>query len=515
VRRLAPHAIALLALLLIPLLVRQGSPPRLSGDQDEVIVITASAEQIRDEFGDAFDRWHQARHGRPARVVWSAPGGAIEIRRLLLSAWESRLRQGLPVGGDADILMGGGSFEFDLLKRPVTVQVDGQQRSATVLEPVRLAPEVLRACFPEPELAGQRLLDPDGNWFGIALSSFGIVWNGPVLAGLKVAPPRQWADLADARLRGWVTMVNPSQSGSVLAAFDSIVQRVGWRRGIAILRRAAANARTFAPSGTRAPLDVAAGDAAMAVSIDFYARFEAEAVAAAVGPGAAPRVGFTVPAGESTVDPDPVGMLRNAPHPEMARRFIEFCLSPEAQRLWQLPPGVEGGPRWHALRRMPIMRSLYERESKRFVDPIDPFRDAGAPPRPMPGSRAVLAVLFSAMAMDCPDELREAWGAIVAHPAFPRDRDGLVLAEDVSDPSLRAMLEQFDALPEIPAPGRALRSDDPADLAAIESGWIRGGWSGEGLWSAQDRPVEALRARWTPFFIRQYDTVRKLARSTP
>lgn len=506
-RRLAPHALVLLALIVLPFLVRDGGSPReMVGALPEVIVITPSTEQIRDELGDAFAAWHERRFGTRARVIWSAPGGAVEIRRLLTSAWEARLRQGVPVGGDADVLLGGGSYEFETLKRPVEVRVDGQTRSASVLEPVTLPAELLSACYPQADLAGQRLYDPDGWWYGVALSTFGIVWNGPALERLGLQAPTRWADLADARLLGWITMVNPSQSGSVLAAFDSIVQRVGWRKGLAILRRAAANARTFAPSGTRGPLDVASGDAAMAVAIDFYARFEAEAVAAGGQPS---RVGFTAPSGESAVDPDPVAMLRNPPHPETARRFIEFCLRPEAQRLWQFPVGSEGGPRWHALRRMPILRSLYEQEASRFVDRVDPFRDASEPRHRVAGSRAVLAVLFAAMAMDASDELRAAWRVIAAHPAYPRDRGGLVMAEDVQDATLRSMLERFDALPSIPAPGGSLDAGDPAALESIERGWIRGGWSGEGLWDPQDRPADALRARWLPFFLEQYTAISK------
>ena len=135
-RRLAPHALVLLALIVLPFLVRDGGSPReMVGAVPEVIVITPSTEQIRDELGDAFAAWHERRFGTRARVIWSAPGGAVEIRRLLTSAWEARLRQGVPVGGDADVLLGGGSYEFETLKRPVEVRVDGQ---TTVLSEIPL-----------------------------------------------------------------------------------------------------------------------------------------------------------------------------------------------------------------------------------------------------------------------------------------------------------------------------------------------------------------------------------------
>lgn len=514
--RWLPWAAAFVALLAAPLLMRRtADTPPVSRDTPHLIVVTPQAEQIREEFARAFSDWHAQRFGSPAKVVWSTPGGAIDIRRTLVSAWESRLRQGLQVGGDADIVFGGGSYEFELLRREVVVRVGDEERRATILEPVELPRQAIEACYPQPELAGQRLYDPKGFWYGTALASFGVVWNAPALARLGVPPPEHWSALADARLRGWVTMVNPSQSGSVLSAFESIVQRAGWKPGLALLRRAAANARTFAPSGTRGPVDVAAGDAAMAVAIDFYGRFQAQALADAArehGLDAASPVQFTLPKGESAVDPDPVGMLRNAPHAELARRFVLFCVSPEAQRLWQFKAGTPGGPSRFELRRMPIMRSLYEHEADRFVDPVDPFRDASAPAFPDPAMRAFLPTLFSAMAMDCHGALREAWACIAAHPAFPRDRGGVVTAQQVDDPELKSWLERFDALPEVPTPDGPRSIGDAAALRALQDGWLRGGWRDRGLWNPEDRPADALRAMWQPFFRQNLESIVAEAR---
>lgn len=514
--RWLPWAAVFAALLAVPLLVKRGGDAApVSRGAPQLIVVTPQTEQIREEFARAFSAWHAERFGTPVQVVWSTPGGAIDIRRTLTSAWESRLRQGLAVGGDADVVFGGGSYEFELLRREVVVRVGDEERRASILEPVDLPREAIEACFPQAELAGQRLHDPTGFWYGTALASFGMVWNAPALERLGVPPPEHWSALADARLRGWVTMVNPAQSGSVLSAFESIVQRAGWKPGLALLRRAAANARTFAPSGTRGPVDVAAGDAAMAVSIDFYGRYQSQAMvdaARAHGLDATPVVRFTLPKGESAVDPDPVAMLRNAPHKELATRFVLFCISPEAQRLWQFHAGEPGGPKRFELRRMPIMRSLYEREAERFVDQVDPFVDASAPAFADPAMRAFLPTLFSAMAMDCHAALREAWACITAHPAFPRNRGGVVTAAEVDDPELKSWLERFDALPEVPTPDGARSIGDAGSLRALQDGWLRGGWRDRGLWNPEDRPADALRARWQPFFLQNLESIVAEAR---
>lgn len=177
-RRLVALAALFVALIAIPLVMREPDAGGGTGG-DRVIVLTASTEQIRQELGEAFARWHGERFGRPAHVIWSTPGGAVEIRRSLVSVWESRLRQGLPVGGDADVLLGGGSFEFESLRRPVRVMADGQERSATVLEPVPLPESMLRRATRAARSPANRSTTPTAG---------GTAWPSPPSASSGTSP---------------------------------------------------------------------------------------------------------------------------------------------------------------------------------------------------------------------------------------------------------------------------------------------------------------------------------------
>jgi hypothetical protein len=126
------------------------------------------------------------------------------------------------------------------------------------------------------------------------------------------------------------------------------------------------------------------------------------------------------------VDADPVSVLRGCPHPTMARRFIEFCLSDEGQALWQMPPrgsgagrrnptGVDGermGPARYSLRRMPSREAMYDRYMDYFVDRVNPFRFAA--PLPDRGWRRSIDVMMGAFAVDTLAELRMAWEALQA-----------------------------------------------------------------------------------------------------
>ena len=118
----------------------------------------------------------------------------------------------------------------------------------------------------------------------------------------------------------------------------------------------------------------------MGVCIDFYGRFQSQAIEAA---GGGPRIGYVDPAGQTMIDPDPISLLANAPNRATAERFIRFCLSDHGQALWQFAAGIEAtadtpaGPGRYELRRMPIRRMMYTPPYfEHFVDRVDPYEIA-------------------------------------------------------------------------------------------------------------------------------------------
>ena len=505
--------IVVLILLLVAPFVLGGGENRVDLDAPEVIIISPHNEQIRSEFSRAFARWHQEKFGSPARVTWSTPGGTTEIRKLLDDEYESSLRQGLPVGGNADLVWGGGSYDFGELAKPITVTVNGEEKTTTILAPLDFTPEQLEAIYGDGWIAGDPLYNADGYWFGTALSSFGIVYNRDVLRMLDLPEPTGWASLAVPGYREAITLVNPGMSGSVATAFMALLERRGWVDGWQILRRMSGNARAFAGSSTKGPLDVAEGSAAAAVCIDFYGRYEAQrtrmaSIASGADPNDPGRIGYMDPPGETKIDPDPIAMLRGAPNPELARRFIDFVLSVGGQSLWQFRVSESGlGPREFELRRLPIRRQMYSEYLDRFVDQVNPWLIAKPVEKPNRAMRSFIAPLFQAMALDQPYMLDAAWRKIYEHPAYPADATGVVTAADVDDPQLKKMLELFDAMPVVSGPDGA-RYDlaDPESLATVKAGWLRGGWKNAEppLWPRESQPDQAMRRDAREFFRQNY-----------
>lgn len=503
------------ALVAVPVIARR-TTVEAAPDTARVIVMSPHNEQIRQEFGNAFSRWHQREYGEPATVIWNSPGGTSEIRKMLVASYTAALRDGTPPGGNADVLFGGGSYEFGVLAQPLPQPAGSRPAEGT--PPVR----VLEAIPPDPEwiaqvygdrtsVGGRVLFDRDGYWYGSALSSFGIVFNNDVLQRLGVPQPTEWRSLADARLIGWTALVNPAQSGSVATAFETILLREGWREGWMILRRAAASARSISASATRAPIEVAQGEAAEAFAIDFYGRFQQQAVSLGGSPG---RVGYMDPVGRTAVDPDPIALLSGAPNRTTAERFIRFVLSPEGQRLWQMPAGSPGGPEQYELRRLSASYPLIKAEGERFVDRVDPWTLASEIANSSQDMRDFVAPIFVAMAIDNRALLRSAWQAIASHPEYPKD-GGMMAAREAHDPVLREMLEAFDALPSVPGPdGATFDLNDASQIAAVRAGWLKGGWRNAGLWNRDDAPSDVLRQRFAQFFREKLGQVVELAKGS-
>jgi iron(III) transport system substrate-binding protein len=489
---------AALALILgVPFLLRPAAKSEPGPTADRVIVITPHVKQISSEFDAAFRDWYRRTQGREVFVDWRGPFGTSEIVKLLQAQYVAAIKKGqiLPDGSCAvgtigyDIMFGGGSFDHGRLKDPrnaaAKVIVEGKETDVRVSMsvPAGFTQAQLDAWFGENKIGAQNLYDPgDASkndpgqfWIGTALSAFGIVYNRDIIEELGIRPPPQsFESLTDPRLAGWVALADPRQSGSITTTFDAILNVKGWDEGWRTLRALTANAAYFSSSSTKPPLDVSQGESAAALAIDFYGLSQAQSI---VKPGADPRssrLGYVDPTDVFYIDADPVSILRGGPNPAVAKRFVEFCLTDEAQSLWQFPAisgprgqsnpktadGVTLGPRTYELRRKPIRREFYSRYGAHFMDPQDPF--AKATSTRVLGWRSAIPIMMAAFAIENSEEQRAAWAAL---QRAMRDTDRV-------GPSLYAELEAlFYSFPPTQLPdGRSLEFTSE-NFKAIKAAW--------------------------------------------
>jgi hypothetical protein len=167
-----------------------------------------------------------------------------------------------------------------------------------------------------------------------------------------------------------------------------------------------------------------------------------------------------MPPGSTSIGVDPIGLLRGAPHRELALELMEYLLSLDGQKLWDFKVGTPGGPTRYALRRLPILPSLYRPEYAPFLSDPDekPYEQARSfdyrPAWTGPLFRA-LTFIVRAMCVDTEVELQDAYRTLVERH-FP--------------PGATALFDDVEAVDYARAAGpvrAALGSPDPRAEATL------------------------------------------------
>jgi iron(III) transport system substrate-binding protein len=445
---------ALALVLAFPFLLKPKENLLASAD-DTLVIISPHNEAIRYEFTRAFGEHYKAKTGRSVRIDWRIVGGTSEIAKYLdgefynafMRTWkasgkpwtddvsaayrnvsaDSPVRQAFlasDAGIGIDLFFGGGAYDFII-----------QARAGTLVESGLIAshPEWFNENSIPQTVSGEPFYDPKGRWIGTCLSAFGICYNSDSLRRLGVETlPSSWNDLTNPKFAHQVALADPTKSGSIAKAFEMVIQQQmqevvgsgeaseealteGWARGLQLLMKASANSRYFSDAAGKVPMDVSLGDAAIGMCIDFYGRFQSEAVKIGDAPS---RLQYFTPLGGSSIGVDPIGLLRGAPNREVALAFMEFVLSEEGQKLWNFKVGTPGGPVRYALRRLPVRKELYAPQFAAFrSDPETlPYEEA----KSFTYHDAWTGPLFSALrfimrvsCIDSHDEQAAAWQALI------------------------------------------------------------------------------------------------------
>ena len=191
-----------------------------------------------------------------------------------------------------------------------------------------------------------------------------------------------------------------------------ILQKYGWDEGWGILLRAMGNAGGFTHSASDIAKEISAGQSVAGMVIDTYAFVQIEQ-------DGADLIGFTLPQGETTFTPDPVSVIKGTGRLGLARRFIEFLLSPEGQAIWLLPAGSPGGPEKHNLWHFPVLPEVYRAHKGGMLIEESPFESfASLKYDEKKGNKRsrLLTLLFTAAAVENRAGLKAAWKEALGRP---------------------------------------------------------------------------------------------------
>jgi ABC-type Fe3+ transport system substrate-binding protein len=237
--------------------------------------------------------------------------------------------------------------------------------------------------------------DPDGKYFGFAISGYGLMWNKNYLKAHKLPAPKEWTDLVNPRYYNHLIISAPSRSGTTHLTIETILQAYGWDKGWALLLNAGGNMGSITERSFGVPEAVISGQYGIGVVIDFFGL-------SAIASGQ--PVEFVYPSLTSVV-PASVGIVKGGPNPQEARAFVNYLLSEAGQMVLFAPE----------IARLPVIPDLYAKAPRDYPNPFKQkmggvdFNDKISSAR-----RDVVNSLYDHLITFRHKELREAWKSIYA-----------------------------------------------------------------------------------------------------
>ena len=306
-------AVLILAIILIGAILFFVQPFKPAEEGIVLKIITRHGADIQDITEQNFLKSEVAKKYKIKDIVWLPVGAGLWIDTIKRS-------------GDVDVGWGGGPVLFDiLLENQLLAPLEGYDELEAVI-----------AELPD-DISGvpMKRKSEDGKvyWVAAAIASFGFTINKNFLNERNLPEPDEWLDLGSPAYA--VTLPSPSvavadatKSTSNTRMYEIILQKYGWVEGWKLITRIAANSRIYDQSGLVREA-VVRGDVGVGITIDFYgytSQLEAPGIAK-----------YVLPKDGTLVNGDPIALLVTAKHPEAAKAFIAWILSPEGQKVWLHP----------------------------------------------------------------------------------------------------------------------------------------------------------------------------------
>jgi ABC-type Fe3+ transport system substrate-binding protein len=348
-----------LASLLLPLALF--SAPALA---KEVVIVTTFPKELFETYKKAFEAKN--------------PGIKVVINSKQTNAGVTYLRE-TRAKPEADIFWVSAPDAFQTLKNDGLLEKYAPAKDILAKIPAKIG------TFP--------VHDPDGHYFGFAVSGYGLMWNKNYLQAHKLPAPKEWTDLANPRYHSHLVISAPSRSGTTHLTVEVILQAYGWDKGWALLLNSGGNMGAITERSFGVPEAVVSGQYGVGVVIDFFGL-------SAIASGQ--PVDFVYPS-QTSVVPASVGVVKGAPNMDNAKAFVNYLLSEPGQMVLFSPE----------IGRLPVVPDLYAKGPKDYPNPFKQklggleFND-----RLSSGRRDVVNSLYDHIITFRHRELRDAWGAI-------------------------------------------------------------------------------------------------------
>ena len=169
-----------------------------------------------------------------------------------------------------------------------------------------------------------RFRDPLGGWkvIGVYVGALGLSANERVLKKQGLPVPTGWADLIDPRYKGLISVANPNTSGTALTTLATQIFLRGEEEGLEYMKKLHKNIATYTKSGVAPGILCGRGEVGIAIVFlhDVVYQIEQGYPVTAIAPKEG--TGYEIGCGN---------LVKGAPHREVAKQFLDWVVSAEAQ----------------------------------------------------------------------------------------------------------------------------------------------------------------------------------------
>ena len=168
--------------------------------------------------------------------------------------------------------------------------------------------------------------DPDGKWYGIYKGILGFMVNTDELARMNLEAPADWQDLLKDEYKGLIWLSNYNTAGTAKLVINTMIQKYGHDEGIQYLVDLDKNIEVYTKSGSGPSKNVGTGECVIGIG------FLHDGITQIVDNGYE-NVELIIPSSGTSFEVGATAIFKGAAHPNAAKLWIEYALSPECVNL--------------------------------------------------------------------------------------------------------------------------------------------------------------------------------------
>ena len=164
--------------------------------------------------------------------------------------------------------------------------------------------------------------DADGNWYGIYKGILGFMVNTDELTRLGQEAPADWTDLLKDEYKGEIWLSNYNTAGTAKLVVNTMIQKYGHDEGIQYLVDLDKNIEVYTKSGSGPSKNVGTGECVIGIG------FLHDGITQILDNGYK-NISLIIPSSGTSFEIGATAIFKGAKHPNAAKLFIEYALSPE------------------------------------------------------------------------------------------------------------------------------------------------------------------------------------------